>query len=89
MCVVIVFWSAAFFLAHVFGCGTHMAYLWTSPATLEEHCVNLGELSLGFGVSDVLTDIMTLAIPIPIVWKLQLSMANKFCLMGIFLLGLL
>ena len=56
---------------------------------MKEHCVDIGALSLGFGVSDVSIDIMILAIPIPVVWKLQMSTANKIGLIGVFLLGLL
>ena len=47
------------------------------------------ENKIGFVISDVLTDVMILIIPLPIVWKLQMSTKNKVGLSGVFLLGLL
>ena len=70
-------------------CGSNAANWWTSVTTIMEHCTNTNALELSFAVTDVLTDILVLAIPIPIVWKLQISSANKFALTGIFLLGAL
>lgn len=89
MCGVIALWSLGFLFAFAFECGTNLANYWTSVHTIEQYCVNTDALYVGFVVSDILTDIMILAIPIPIVWKLQMSVVNKVGLTCIFLLGLL
>lgn len=89
MCVVIVLWSLSFFFASAFECGFNIAYYWTSVAAVEEYCDNLNASDLGFVMSDVITDLMILIIPIPIIWRLQMSTTNKIGLTGVFLLGLL
>ena len=89
MCALIILWSASFLFTSAFACGTNIAYLWRGPATMKEYCLDVGAVNLGFGVSDVSIDIMILVTPIPIVWKLKMSMANKIGLMAVFLLGLL
>ena len=89
MCGVIGLWSLGFFFAFAFECGTNLAAYWTSVQTIEQYCVNTDALYVGFVVSDVLTDILILAIPIPIVWKLHMSVVNKVGVTCIFLLGLL
>lgn len=89
MCVVIVLWSLTFFFAFTFQCGTDSAHWWTSAATIEAFCDNTNGLNLGFVISDVITDVMVLVIPIPIIWRLQMSTTREISLTGVFLLGLL
>ena len=89
MCGVIALWSLSFFFALAFQCGTHIAASWTSLAMIEAYCDNTSALNVAFVVSDVITDVMILIIPLPIVWRLQMSTANKIALTGIFLLGML
>ena len=89
LCGVIVLWSLSFFFAFAFQCGTDIVNWWTSPATIEAYCDNTSALIVAFSISDVVTDIMILTIPLPIVWRLQMSTANKVGLTGIFLLGML
>ena len=89
MCVVIALWSLSFFFAFAFQCGTNIANWWTSAATIEAYCDNTSALIVGFGISDVITDVMILTTPLPIVWRLQMSIANKVGLTAIFLLGML
>lgn len=89
LCTLIALWSLSFFFATAFQCGTHIAYWWTSQATIKRFCVDTNALNLGFSISDVITDLMVLAIPLPIIWKLQMSTPQKLGLTSIFLLGLL
>ena len=89
MCGVIALWSLSFFFAFAFQCGTDIANWWTSAATIEAYCDNTSALNVAFVISDVITDVMILIIPLPIVWRLQMSTANKVGLTVIFLLGLL
>ena len=75
--------------AFAFMCGPDLSNAWISLATYEEHCDNTSALSLAFVASDVGTDLLALAIPIPIVWKLQKTALQRLAICGIFLLGLL
>ena len=89
MSALVVLWSLSFTFAYAFQCGTKLSYYWTSAATIEEYCDNTNAIDLGFVVSDVMTDLLLLATPLPIIWRLQLSMPQRIGLCGIFLLGLL
>ena len=89
MCILIVLWSFAFFFATAFQCGTRISAWWTSVKTIDQYCDKTAVLELGFGISDVITDLMVLMIPLPIIWKLHMSNSNKAALSGIFLLGFL
>ena len=89
MCVLIGLWTLAFFFATAFQCKTDPAAWWTSPKTIALYCDKTQDIELGFAVSDVATDLVVLAIPVPLVWKLQMSVSRKITITCIFLLGLL
>lgn len=50
-------------------------------------CINAIPMYLSQVYSDVVLDVLILAIPIPLVWKLQLPVKQKIAVLGIFLLG--
>ena len=87
VCILVGIWSLAFFLAYAFECKTHITALWTSTEEIAEYCINTNAIDLGFGISDVLTDILVIAIPLPIILKLQMSAANKVGVGAAFMLG--
>lgn len=89
MCVLIVLWSLSFLFSCAFSCGTQIKYAWTGPADTEAHCIDAAAWSVAFAATDVATDLMVLAIPVPIVWRLQKTSGEKLGICGIFLLGLL
>lgn len=62
----------SFFFAFAFQFVTNIANCWTSAATIKAYCDNTNAVNLGSVISDVLTDVMILIIPIPVVWKLQM-----------------
>lgn len=82
-------WTIAFFLSLVLWCGSHPAAGWTSPKDIVKYCDNLADLELAFAVTDAMTDLLVILTPIPMLWKLQLSIKRKIALTGIFLLGFL
>ena len=87
MCIFIFLWSFSFFFATAFQCGTHISAWWTSVSTINRYCDKTATLELAFGITDVITDVMVLVIPLPIVWKLHMSVSQKTALSGVFLLG--
>lgn len=89
MCVLIGLWPLAFFFTTAFQCKTDAAAWWTSAKTSALYCDKSQDIELGFVVSDVATDLMILAIPVPQMWKLQISVWRKIIITCIFLLGLL
>ncbi|CAD6569435.1 MAG: hypothetical protein ASARMPREDX12_002446 [Alectoria sarmentosa] len=51
-------------------------------------CVHFGTFVLFSGIINVITDFILLGLPMPLVWKIKTSRANRWKLSGIFTLGL-
>ena len=60
-------------------------YFWKQegPGT----CIDVQKYYLGQAVPNIITDLVLLIIPHPIVWRLQLPLPQKAALAGILLLG--
>ena len=67
-------WTLTSFLGAVAQCvPVAKAY----DATLNGYCINYGELSLVVTICNVITDLIILAMPIPLVMKLNTSIEKK------------
>lgn len=53
------------------------------------HCIDIQSYLWGVVLSNLVIDLAILYLPLPMVWKLQLSIRQKLALTGMFLLGLL
>ena len=82
-------WLAGFFFARLFQCGLHVQTYWTLPELRQKYCIDTNALAQAWAISDVLTDILVLTTPIPMILKLQMSGLRKSGLCAIFLLGTL
>ena len=51
------------------------------------HCVQAEVSWSGYAISDVITDLIILLIPVPLVLKLQLTLSKKISILLVFLLG--
>lgn len=85
----IIVWCVAFVFASLFQCGNNPSWLWAGTNAAMEHCGPYKHIQLGQAVSDVVTGLLVLIIPVPIVWKLHMSLAQKTGMMIVFLLGYL
>ncbi len=63
---IVILWTFAFFFAEVFKCGTYVPNNW-GPLIDAAHCANPTMVANGLFVSDFLTDVLVLMLPIPIV----------------------
>ena len=84
---VTVCWYLAVFFANIFQC-VPVAAFWDRNIK-NKKCVNLSQLSTDAGVTNLLTDVMILCLPMPMVWTLHTNRTQKVTLTGIFLLGFL
>lgn len=75
----------AFFIPSTAACLPPSAY-WTYPAQLQK-CLNLTALGTWISFPHILSDIVMLLIPLPLVWRLQVSLRKKLGLTVIFLAG--
>ena len=52
-------------------------------------CIDMKKMWLGNAIPNILTDIVIIIIPLPLVWKLHLPRFHRFLLCGVFLTGAL
>ncbi|KAL8731128.1 MAG: hypothetical protein Q9181_004427, partial [Wetmoreana brouardii] len=85
----VVSWAVAFFFALVFICGTDFSAYWISTTVEKARCVDTNMLHNAFAISDFLTDLVVILLPLPMIWRLHLTTRRKLGLCAIFGLGTL
>ena len=85
MAIIVSCWWIAFFFPAVFQCHPVDA-IW-SVEMYANQCFNQYAWSIAHGTTNILTDIVILGLPLPLIWKLQIRRKRKVGLLGIFLLG--
>ncbi|KAK3174435.1 hypothetical protein OEA41_001681 [Lepraria neglecta] len=78
-------WYMSVFFATIFQC-IPVAAFWDRTIK-NPKCMDLVAFSVGSGVTNLLTDVMILCLPMPMVWFLHTNRTQKLILTGIFLLG--
>lgn len=90
-----IFWSVGGFivcytvvqeLTILFQCRP-MAGAWDPKIYVRAKCIKLNLEWVNMASFNVLTDLVTLCLPLPLVWRLQIDKERKFQLLGVFLLG--
>ncbi|KAK8135597.1 hypothetical protein PG984_003537 [Apiospora sp. TS-2023a] len=87
MIVLVSMWMTGFFLTTLFQCKLYPGAAWVSPISQLEHCISQPKVALALTITDFMTDIVIISIPIPLIWRLHLKPAKKFAVTGVFLLG--
>ncbi|KAL8655329.1 MAG: hypothetical protein Q9210_000960, partial [Variospora velana] len=85
----IVIWAVAFFFALLFIYGTDFSAYWISIEVEKERCVDTNILHNAFAISDFLTDLVIILLPLPMIWRLHLTVRRKLGLCAVFGLGAL
>lgn len=67
MIILIIMWATAFFLTSLFLCKLYFSAAWTSPIVQLEHCISQPKIALALTITDFITDIIIMVIPIPLV----------------------
>jgi hypothetical protein len=87
--VLIMCWCCSLVFPYVFACNPVSAqwelFLWELPTK----CIEMTSLYNYISVSDTVTDLAILVLPIPMVLKLQLPLKEKLALGGVFFMGAL
>ena len=65
--VVTVVWTITFFFGNMFACGIHVSAVWSSAHDAKLYCLTQFKLSNALVVSDLVTDIIILFMPLPVV----------------------
>ncbi|KAI0382175.1 hypothetical protein F5Y04DRAFT_279959 [Hypomontagnella monticulosa] len=86
----IVAWTLAYIFAIAFDCDTNWEGHWGSVADILAYCHGGNEVQKivkSLFITDLITDVIIIALPMPRVWSLHLTLARKIAITGIFLLG--
>ncbi|KAK3683008.1 plasma membrane protein Pth11-like protein [Podospora appendiculata] len=80
-------WTVAFFLANLFQCRLDFWAFFHSAVDLEAHCPGTSYIDLALCITNFVTDVMVVCVPIPVIWRLNLSRKHKFTATAVFVLG--
>ncbi|ROW15361.1 hypothetical protein VPNG_02377 [Cytospora leucostoma] len=86
--ILIALWGIAFFFGQLFDCSPIKAN-WDvfGETTSSYKCINPLPMYYSVAVLDTFIDLLILAVPQPLVWKLQMPMRRKIAVSLVFLLG--
>jgi len=84
---VVFLWTLAFIFIIIFDCGTAIWANWGAVTAQLQFCAIGFTSEYGLAISDFLVDVFIFVLPLPVIWRLQLSMQKKIAVSGIFLLG--
>ncbi|KAI2608197.1 uncharacterized protein GGS25DRAFT_521370 [Hypoxylon fragiforme] len=85
--VVVVVWALAFFFLSLFECDGNFGAIWGATSTFMKKCGNTELVVLALCITDFITDVFIMAIPVPLVMRLQLPAKQKIAVCSMFLLG--
>ena len=69
----------------IFQCSP-IAYAW-NKAILGGHCLNIHVFWIVQDILILVIDVYIVVLPLPMIWKLQITKAEKIAISGLFLLG--
>ncbi|KAI0398550.1 hypothetical protein F5Y17DRAFT_8707 [Xylariaceae sp. FL0594] len=86
--VFVILWTVAFFFATVLECdGENLNFIWKSVKTFIGKCQKYKTIQLAHCATDVATDLIVLSLPLPSIWRLNMTVDRKIILSLIFLVG--
>ena len=85
--IVVGIWYFSVLFAGIFQCRPPAAF-WNKDIT-NAQCVDLVGFSIGSAITNLLTDVLVLCLPMPMIWSLHLTSQQKWSLTGVFALGFL
>ncbi|KAL8930017.1 MAG: hypothetical protein Q9172_000249 [Xanthocarpia lactea] len=81
-------WTVGFFFSNLLQCYP-ISVNWTGLGYSDGKCLNTNVMFLAQAWSDVATNVVIMALPIPSIWALKMPPVKKMAVCGIFLLGAL
>ncbi|KAI1120932.1 hypothetical protein F5Y10DRAFT_289117 [Nemania abortiva] len=85
--IIIIIWAVSFVLAGLLECGSHLRAALDTPTDFSRYCGSAASTGYGFVGSDIVTDLITLIIPIPVIVRLQMRRRRKLLTLTAFLIG--
>ncbi|KAL2846387.1 hypothetical protein BJY01DRAFT_247291 [Aspergillus pseudoustus] len=88
MIVLVACWAISFLVATITACRPLHAY-WDLELRATAKCTDDPARTLAFTVSNLITDVIVLVVPVPTFWRLKLPIRERLALTGLMSLGLL
>jgi len=77
-------WMMAMGLAMIFQCDP-IRKAWNP--ILAGSCIDISKLYLGNAIPNIITDVIIIIVPIPMIWDLKITRSQRIALCGVFLMG--
>jgi hypothetical protein len=71
----------------IFQCGTHPAAAWTNREKLQKYCYDTSKATTTRALTNVIMDLIIVVSPMPIVWRMKMTMVRKLQVTAIFATG--
>ncbi|TGO59556.1 hypothetical protein BCON_0043g00140 [Botryotinia convoluta] len=84
--MIVMGWMIGVLFAQIFTC-TPVDGAWSLTAMATAKCIDQTKFYYGNAISNLLTDVIILCLPMPMIWKLNMTAHKKVVLSGVFLLG--
>ncbi|CAI7590130.1 unnamed protein product [Penicillium glandicola] len=81
-------WSTSFFFATLFQCGTSWDWNWAPIGFFLTECTDTLNMLTVFCGTDLLTDFVIMLMPVPIIWRLRMSVRKKIGVTSVFMVGI-
>ncbi|TGJ80466.1 hypothetical protein E0Z10_g8296 [Xylaria hypoxylon] len=82
-----VLWTLAFFFTTIFQCGTRWSMNWAPIGIFLTQCIESLDVLTVFAATDILSDLIIICMPVPLIWRLHLPTKKKVALNSVFLIG--
>ena len=78
-------WGAVFTLFYLLQCVPPKEY-WDVQQGKRQHCIS-SSINYYYAISTIILDVLFLAMPWPVIWRLQMAVKHKFSILAVFMLG--
>ncbi|KAK4170120.1 hypothetical protein QBC43DRAFT_679 [Cladorrhinum sp. PSN259] len=85
--IIVTTWAVAFVMAGLLECGRHLKAIFGEPQEYLDHCGSAMPSGYAMVASDILTDFVTLVIPIPVILTIKMSARTRILTLMTFLIG--
>lgn len=82
-------WTLVLLIGFAQGCHGNVAAEWGSNEVSEQYCTDGEYWEEGWAMSDFITDVFVICLPLPLVWHLHASLKKKIAISCVFLVGLI
>ncbi|KAF2709231.1 hypothetical protein K504DRAFT_406182 [Pleomassaria siparia CBS 279.74] len=87
--VFLVLWTTGFIIAELLECGVHPLKIFGSRQDVKDYCPAVHDIGYALAGSDIATDLITLLIPLPLVFAMRLPTTRKILVTATFLIGVM